>query len=54
MEEKNEYGNCWEDLEKRMDMENRHADRVLKQWAEEDQVDNNIGEEAHERGPLGK
>lgn len=37
MEENNEYGNCWEDLLKRNDMENERADAELERWARQDE-----------------
>jgi hypothetical protein len=45
MEEDNEYGNCWEDLMRRIDAENRVADAKIRQWQveEEERVEN--GEE---------
>jgi hypothetical protein len=36
MEEKNEYGNCWEDLVRRLDAEDRVANEVIRRWMEED------------------
>jgi hypothetical protein len=43
MEENNEYGNCWQDLEKRIDMENRVADATIRAWQMEEE--NEIEEE---------
>jgi hypothetical protein len=37
MEEKNEYGNCWEDLVRRLDAEDRVANEVIRRWMEEDE-----------------
>lgn len=37
MEEKNEYGNCWEDLVTRLDAEDRMANEVIRRWMEEDE-----------------
>jgi hypothetical protein len=36
MEENNEYGNCWEDLVRRIDKENQFADHIIGQWEKED------------------
>lgn len=36
MEKSIEYGNCLEDLMKIIDMENRHANREMKRWVEEE------------------
>jgi hypothetical protein len=37
MEENNEYGNCWEDLMTRIDMENRVADARIRAWQVEEE-----------------
>jgi hypothetical protein len=37
MEEYNEYGNCGQDLMRRVHAENRTADAVVKGWEEEDE-----------------
>ena len=37
MEERNEYGNCWEDLVRRLDAEDRVANEVIRRWMEEDE-----------------
>ena len=37
MEEHNEYGNCWEDLVKRLDAEDRVANAIMARWTEEEE-----------------
>jgi hypothetical protein len=37
MEDNNEYGNCWQDLVKRIDMENRVADATIRAWQMEEE-----------------
>jgi hypothetical protein len=37
MDEHNEYGNCWEDLLRRSDMENSRADAEMERWARQDE-----------------
>jgi hypothetical protein len=37
MEEKNEYGNCWENLVRRLDAEDRVANEVISRWMDEDE-----------------
>jgi hypothetical protein len=37
MEENNEYGNCWQDLVRRIDAENRFADAKIEEWRIEDE-----------------
>jgi hypothetical protein len=39
MEDHNEWGNCWEDLVRRIDMENQHADKLMREWSEADVAD---------------
>jgi hypothetical protein len=37
MEEHNEYGNCWQDLVRRLDAEDRVANAKIKAWEEEEE-----------------
>ena len=39
MEDNNEYGNCWQDLVKRIDMENRVADATIRACQMEEERD---------------
>jgi hypothetical protein len=39
MEENNEYGNCWQDLVRRIDVENRVADANIEAWRIEDEME---------------
>ena len=42
MEENNEYGNCWQDLMRRVDAENRVADAIIGGWQ---MLEEDVGEE---------
>jgi hypothetical protein len=51
MDGHNEYGNCWEDLLKRNDMENRRADAEMERWARQDEENPHLARQVDGYGP---
>jgi hypothetical protein len=44
MKENNEYGNCWQDLMRRVDAENRVADAIIEAWQIEEEAELELDE----------